>query len=69
MVKATFNSQEHQRDSHLQRKKKSEKEGKKNKCMKEESNQSNKQTHKWKWILKTRLEKTQNQKYRKVHYT
>ena len=28
----------------------------------EESSQANKQTHKWKWILKTRLAKLQNQK-------
>ena len=31
--------------------------------IKEESNQANKQIHKWKWVLKTRLTTIQNQKH------
>lgn len=55
-------------DSHTFKEKRRErKEGEKDKkwSQKEESNQVNKQIHKWKWILKIRLAKLQNQKYGK----
>ena len=60
MVKATLNSQDQPKKlTHLQRVKR-EKER-----IKKESNEVNKQTHKWTWILKTRLAKVQNQKHGK----
>ena len=34
----------------------------------EESNQANNQTYKWRWILKTSLAKIQNQKHGKMQY-
>ena len=50
-------------------KKKTEKiEKNKTRIKKEERNQANKPAHKWKWILKARITKIQDQKMEKMQY-
>ena len=62
LVKATFNSWENAKRLTVLQREKRKKKRIKTGVKKEESYQINKQTHKWKWILKTRLARIQNQK-------
>ena len=60
MVKQQSTAKNTQRDTHKEKREEKIKEVKK-----EESNQANNQAPKWKWILKIRLSKIQNQKHGK----
>lgn len=62
MVKQHSIAKNTQRDSHFQRKKREKEGGERIETGVKESSQANKQTHKWQWVLKTRLAKLQNQK-------